>query len=178
MPIQFPQEAGLRDARRVIIRPFTPHDADALHAFFRSLPESIKRGAWDRIEAREVVDSWVQDMDHEKAVSLLALDGTQIVADATLHYRRYGPLRRVGRLKWLIDPAWYGIGVGVALITNFIQMARDNGLRRLTCMLMDHLEDESRATLTRMGFKEYRLPGYGTDPDGQQCDMIKLVLEL
>ena len=178
MPIQFPQEAGLRDARRVIIRPFAPTDADNLHAFFRSLPESTKRSAWDRIEAREVVDSWVEDLDYEKAVSLLALDGTNIVADATLHYRRYGPLRRVGRLKWLMDPAWYGVGVGVALITNFIQMARDNGLRHLTCILMDKFEDESRETLNRMGFKEYRLPMYGTNPDGDACDMIKMVLEL
>ncbi len=178
MPIQFPQEAGLRDARRVIIRPFTPLDADALHEFFRSLPEATKRSAWSRIEAREVIDSWAEDLDHEKAVSLLALDGTQIVADATLHYRRYGPLRRVGRLNWLIDPAWYDVGVGVALITNFIQMARDNGLRWLTCILMDKLEDESRATLNRMGFKEYRIPEYGTNPDGDPCDMIKMVLGL
>ena len=178
MPIQFPQEAGLRDARRVIIRPFAPTDADTLHAFFRSLPESTKRSAWDRIEARETVDSWVEDLDYEKAVSLLALDGTNIVADATLHYRRYGPLRRVGRLNWLIDPDWYGIGVGVALITNFIQMARDNGMRHLTCILMDKLEDEARGTLNRMGFKEYRLPLYGTNPDGDSCDMIKMLLEL
>ena len=96
MPITFPQEVGLRDARGVLIRPFAEPDADALHAFFTSLPEDTKRYAWDRIEHREVVDQWIQDLDHESVVSLIALDGARIIADATLHYRRYGPpaLRR------------------------------------------------------------------------------------
>jgi len=178
MPIRFPQETGLQDGRRVIIRPFTVRDADDLHEFFRTLPETTKRGAWDRIDARETVDSWVQELDQESDVSLLAIDGIKIVADASLHYRRYGPLRRVGRVKWLIDPEWVDIGVGVALVTNFIQMARDNGLSHLTCMLVDKLEDESASTLRRMGFDEYRIPGYGLDPDGKQRDMLKMVLTL
>ena len=178
MPITFPQEVGLRDARRVFIRPFEKHDADALFSFFLSLPEDTKRGAWDRIETRDVVDSWVQDLDHEKAVSLLAWDATSIVADATLHYRRYGPLRFVGRIKWLIAPEWRGLGVGTALITNFMQMARDNGLKYLTCMLVDGLEDEAVDTLEGMGFKSHRIPAYGVDPDGNERDMVKMVLRL
>ena len=178
MPITFPQEVGLRDARRVIIRPLAEYDTDALFAFFQSLPEGAKRRAWDRVEDREVVQRWAEQGDHEKAVSLLAIDGTTIVADASLHYRRYGPLRFVGRVKWLIDPAWHGAGVGTALITNFIQMARDNGLRRLTCMLMDGLEDDAVETLTTMGFEAHRIPNYGADPDGNPRDMMKMVLEL
>jgi len=178
MPITYPQEVGLRDARRVIIRPFRSGDADALFSFFLSLPEDTKRGAWDRIEARDVVDSWVQDLDHEKAVSLLAWDATAIVADATMHYRRYGPLRFVGRIKWLIAPEWRGLGVGTALITNFLRMARDNGLKYLTCMLVDGLEDSAVATLQDMGFEAHRIPGYGVDPDGNERDMVKMVMRL
>ena len=178
MPITFPQQVSLRDARALMIRPMTEQDADALHAFFVSLPEEQKRAAWDRIEQREVVDGWIQDLDHEKAVSLIALDGGAIVADATLHYRRYGPLRFVGRVKWLISPEFRGAGVGTAMLVDFIQMARENGLRYLTCMLVDGLEKEAAPTLRELGFEEYRIPGYGADPDGNARDMVKYVLTL
>ena len=178
MLIQFPQEVGLRDARRLIIRPFTDKDTDALFAFFQALPERLRRVAWDRLESRHLIETWARDLDYEKVVPLLALDGTNVVADATLHYRNHGPLRRVGRIKWLIHPEYRGSGVGTALITNFIEMARLNGLRRLTTMLVDGLEDDAVATLKRMGFVEYRLPEYGTDPDGDQVDMLKFVLTL
>ena len=178
MQIQFPQEVGLRDARRVIIRPFTEHDADALFAFFQGIPEDLKRLAWDRIDSRATVENWARDLDYDRVVPLLALDGTDVVADATMHYRSQGPLRRVGRVKWLIHPDYYGAGIGTALVTNFIEMARVNGLRRLTCVLMDTYEVEAIKTLKRMGFEEYLLPEYGTDPDGAQIDMHKLVLRL
>ena len=178
MQIQFPQEVGLRDARRVIIRPFTEQDADALFEFFQRMPESMQRLSWDRIERRATVDRWAQNLDYERVVPLLAFDGTRIVADATLHYRDAGPLRRVGRIKWLIDPDYRGAGIGTAAITTFIEMARQNGLRRLTCMLVADLEADAITTLKRMGFEEYRIPEYGTDPDGNQIDMAKMVLTL
>jgi hypothetical protein len=55
MPIRYPQEAGLRDARRVTIRPFTAADVDAVCDFFRRLPEDYVRCAWDRIDQRATV---------------------------------------------------------------------------------------------------------------------------
>ena len=76
MPITFHQEVGLQDARRIIIRPFGIRDADALYRFFLRLPEDTRRNAWSRIEAREVVDQWAQDLDFDKAVSLVAWDAT------------------------------------------------------------------------------------------------------
>ena len=36
---RYPQQAVLRDGRRVLIRPFTERDTDALYEFFRGLPE-------------------------------------------------------------------------------------------------------------------------------------------
>ena len=178
MQIQFPQEVGLRDGRRVIIRRFSEHDVDALFAFFQGLPEAMKRLAWDRIEARSTVENWARAMENDEVSSLLALDGTKVVGDATLHYRDHGPLRRVGRVKWLIEPEYYGSGIGTALLTNFIQIARLNGLRRLTCMLVEGQEEEAVKTLKRMGFEQYVIPDYGTDPDGEQVNMLKMVLAL
>jgi len=178
MPIRYPQEAGLRDARRVTIRPFAAGDIDAVFEFFRRLPEDYVRCAWDRIDRRSTIERWATDLDYEKALPLLALDGTRVVADATLHYRSGGPLRRVGRIKWLIDPEYRGVGLGTVFVNDFIAVARENGLRHLTCMLICDLEEDAIATLKSMGFECYTIPGYGADPDGTPRDMAKMILKL
>ena len=44
-------------------------------------------------------------------------------------------------------------------------------------MLISDLESDAIETLTTLGFKTYIVPGYGTDPDGGQHDMTKIVLK-
>ena len=178
MPNHYPQEAALRDGRRVLIRPFTERDIDALYEFFQRLPPETRRCAWDRIDDRALVDSWGRNVDYEKVFPLLALDGQRIVADATLHRRTGGPLRLVGRVKWLIDPEFRGVGLGTLLVHHFVNHARANGLRHLTCMLISDLEADAVETLEGLGFDSFVVPGYGTDPDGNQHDMTKLIFKL
>lgn len=178
MPIRFPQEAVLRDGRRVTIRPFASQDVDALCEFFQQLPLDYVRCAWDRIDQRATVERWAQELDYDRAVPLIALNGTRVVADATLHYREGGPLRLVGRLKWLIDTEYRGVGLGTVFVDTFITLARESGLRHLTCMLICDLEEDAIETLKAMGFESYTLPGYGTDPDGTARDMVKMILKL
>ncbi|HVR43006.1 MAG TPA: GNAT family N-acetyltransferase [Thermoanaerobaculia bacterium] len=178
MPNSYPVEAALRDGRRVLIRPFSERDVDALYDFFMRLPVESRRFAWDRIEDRATVEGWGRNIDYGKTLPLLALDGTKIVADATLHRRRGGPLRLVGRIRWLIDPEYRGVGLGTVLVNQFITIGRQNGLRHLNCMLISDLESDAVRTLQEIGFDAIVVPGYGTDPDGGQHDMTKLVLRL
>lgn len=178
MPNRYPQEAALRDGRRVLIRPFTERDTDGLFNLFQRLPEETRRFAWDRIGDRNLIESWGRNLDYDRAFPLLALDGTRIVADATLHRREGGPLRLVGRIKWLLDPDFRGAGLGTVLVNHFIRHARADGLRHLTCMLISDLEKDAVGTLEGLGFESFVIPGYGTDPDGAQHDMTKLVLRL
>jgi acetyltransferase len=178
MPHRYPQEGSLRDGRRVLIRPFKETDADELYNFFQRLTPEDRRFAWHRIDDRAVVDNWALNIDFGKAFPLVATDGSRIVADATLHRIESGPLRRVGRVKWLIDPAFRRCGLGTLLMNHFIDVARENGLRHLTCMLISDVEADAVRVLEHLGFKAHIIPEYGTDPDGYQHDMTHLVLKL
>jgi GNAT superfamily N-acetyltransferase len=178
MPLRFPQEAVLRDERRVMLRPFGHKDVDALYEFFHSLPADYRRFAWDQIDNRQLIESWGHNIDYAKVFPLLAWSGNKIVADATLHRRKGGPLRLVGRVKWMIDPQFRGVGLGTLLVSHLIDIARDHGLRHVSCMLISDLEADAVVTLQTLGFKSYLEQGYGTDPDGNQHDMTKLVLRL
>jgi len=178
MPQRFPQEAVLRNGTRVLVRPFTGRDTEALWQFFQRLPQDVRRLAWDHIDDRSVVEEWGRNVDYYKALPLIALDGDRIVADATLHRRRGGPLRFVGRVKWLLEPQFRGQGLGLILVNSFISIARQNGLRFLTCMLFADVEADAVTTLEQLGFEKHLFPGYGTDPDGKQHDMVKLTLRV
>jgi GNAT superfamily N-acetyltransferase len=178
MPNRYPQEAVLRNGRRLLIRPFATHDVDRLYQFFMSLPTEDRRFSWNHLEDRSLVEAWGQNIDYAKVFPLLALDGTQVVADMTLHRRTAGPLRLVGRIKWLINPAYRGDGLGTLLVNHFIGIARREGLHHLTCMLISGLEADAVRVLHGQGFKAYEFPGYGIDPDGSPHDMTKMVLKL
>jgi GNAT superfamily N-acetyltransferase len=178
MPNRYPQELALRDGRRVLLRPFVSTDTQGLWEFFQRLPEATRRFAWDRIDSRDLIESWGRTIDHSKVFPLLAVDHGKIVADATLHRREGGPLRLVGRIKWLIETEWRGAGLGTLLVNQFINIARENGLRHLSCMLISDLEKKKIETLLGLGFRKTELPKYGTDPDGAQHDMSFMVLSL
>ena len=45
-------------------------------------------------------------------------------------------------------------------------------------MLISDLEADAVATLRGLGFEEIPIAGYGSDPDGNPHDMVKLVLQL
>lgn len=175
---RYPQEAVLRDGRRVLLRPFTEKDVDLLYGFFRRLPSEYRRFAWDAIDNRAVVEQWGRDIDYAKTFPLLAIDGQRVVADATLHRRHGGPLRLVGRIRWMLDPGFRGVGLGTALVNHFIGIARERGLRHLNCMVISDLEADAVKTLQGLGFSSHVIPQYGTDPDGNQHDMTNLVLRL
>ena len=178
MPHRYPQEATLRDGRRVLLRPFAEKDVDALYDFFHRMPTEYRRFAWDNLDNRSLIEAWGRDIDYGKVFPLIAFDGHQIVADATLHIRKGGPLRLVGRIKWMLDPAYRGVGLGTMLVNHLVTIARERGMRHVSSMLISDLEADAVQTLTGLGFTAYVTPGYGTDPDGNQHDMTKLVLKL
>jgi len=178
MPHRYPQEVSLRDGRRALLRPFAPGDVPALWDFFQRLPARTRRLAWDRIDDRAVVESWGRNVDYGAVLPLVAVDGGRIVADATLHRRQGGPLRLVGRIKWLIDPEWRGVGLSTIILTHFISIARENGLRHLSTLLVADVEAAAVRILTDLGFRCTVLPGYGADPDGGAHDMAFMILAL
>ncbi len=162
----------------MLIRPFVASDTEALWSFFQSLPPDLRRFAWHNLEDRALIESWGQNIDYSTNLPLLAFDDHRVVADATVKRRHGGPLRMVGRLAWLLEPEYRGQGLGTLLINNFIRIGRAYGLRHLTCMLISDLEADAVATLSGLGFEEIPIAGYGSDPDGNPHDMVKLVLKL
>ena len=84
----FPKEVGLRDCSRVIVRPLEDGDEQALLDLFLRIPEEERFFLKEDVTAPAVVQRWVRERDFRRALALLALDGSRIVADAVLIRRR------------------------------------------------------------------------------------------
>ena len=178
MSNHYPQEAVTRDGRRLLLRPLGHEDSEALYDLFQRMPLESRRLDWNRIDDRSFIEFWAADLNYDQIFPVVALDGAKIVAEVTLERQERGPLRLVGRIHWLLDPDYRGVGLGTLLVNHLIGVARARGLRHMTCMLISDLEAEAVAVLEGLGFETHPFPGYGTDPDGNQHDMTKMVLEL
>ncbi len=178
MPHHYPQEAVTRDGRSLLLRPLSGEDSEALYDLFQRLPLESRRFDWNRIDDRSFIEFWTQNLNYDQIFPVIAVDGTRVVAEVTLECQERGPLRLVGRIHWLLDPDYRGIGLGTLLVKHFVGVARDRGLRHLTCMLIGDLEADAVKVLAELGFKAYSFPDYGTDPDGDPHDMTKMVLKL
>ena len=84
----------------------------------------------------------------------------------------------VAWVQWILDPEYRGAGLGTLLVNDFIIMARESGLKHLTCMLVPGHEGDAVETLRRLGFEQHEIPRYGVDPDGNEVDMVKMILAL
>ena len=67
---RFPQEAVLRDERRVMLRQFTEKDVDALYEFFHHLSADYRRFAWDQIDNRSLIESWGREIAYPVPLSI------------------------------------------------------------------------------------------------------------
>jgi GNAT superfamily N-acetyltransferase len=78
----------------------------------------------------------------------------------------------------MLDPDYRGVGLGLLLVNHFIDGARANGLRHLSCMLISDLEADAVKTLEELGFRSTVYADFGADPDGAAHDMTMMVLSL
>jgi hypothetical protein len=178
MSTHFPSEIGLNNGTRVLLRRLEEHHGSALFDFFQRLPLGLRRLAWDDLDNRELVESWATKVDYESTLPIIALDAAKIIAEATLHYRKRGPLRLVGRIRWFIDPEYRDHGLAGMLAGRMIEIGRENGLHHLCCMLATRFEEKDINALEGRGFVATSFPEYGTDPDGAPEDLTYLTCKL
>jgi len=151
---RYPRTAELRDGTTVVLRPLVPEDEPALVDLFRGIPAEEIINLRDNVAEPAVVRRWCRHINYERVLPIVAEMGGTLVADATLHRRRVGQWRDVGRLRGYIHPRYRRRGLGAVLLHELIEVARLLGLRQLVVELL-----EDQHTLVQM-FRRY---GFRTD---------------
>ena len=127
----YPKSWVLEDGTKVTVRPLTKRDRDNLALFFKHIPEEDLRFLKDDVTDMRVIDKWIDNLDYERVLPLVAdLDG-RIVADASLHRRREGWRRHLAGLRVVVDPKFRHKGLAAGLVVELMDIAQAEGLGRL-----------------------------------------------
>lgn len=175
---KYPATVSLRDGTQGKIRPMRFDDAARLQKFFKAVPEPERLFIKHRVTDLRLLKSWCRNLDFERNLPLLMLDGPRVIGEATLHQRSGGWKRHIGLVTVLTHPDYRGRDVAKILVGELIEVARHLGLKELEA----EFNGERKVALKAMedfGFVQlFRLPNYVQDMQGQFHDYVMLNLSL
>ncbi|HEC34350.1 MAG TPA: GNAT family N-acetyltransferase [Chloroflexi bacterium] len=162
---------------RLLLRPLSKEDRESLVALFaRATEEDLEYFRSDAGD-RNVVESWVDNLDLKRVFPLVAVVDDRIVGDATLHFgERYH--RHIAWVRIFLDKAYRRQGIGVLMLRCLIDIARRVGLQQLYAEIVTTQPQVIKA-FEDLGYRhEVTLRDYFLTSEGETLDMAVLVLRL
>lgn len=138
---RYPRTTELRDGSSVTLRPMDRADGDRLLEFFRRIPEEDRFFMKDDVVSPQTIERFVDGLDYDRALPLLALNGERVVGDAVLIRHRGGYRRHTAEIRVVTDPEYRGRGLGVAMITELTDIAWDAELEHVEFHLIRDIQD-------------------------------------
>jgi GNAT superfamily N-acetyltransferase len=164
--------ARLRDARVVAIRQMVPADAEQSLRFFANLPEDDRRYLRADVTRRSVVERRAREVDPDRVVRLVAVDGNTIVADGTLELAGHGWGTNIAEVRLIVARPYQRLGLGTILARELYFLAAERKVDRIVVRMM-RPQKGARRIFRQLGFKdEYLIPEHVRDQDGTWQDLI------
>jgi RimJ/RimL family protein N-acetyltransferase len=169
---EYPKEVTLRDGSKVTMRPVVKEDEEALYQFFKGMSKEDRLYLRDDVADRDVIHGWMENIDYEKVLPILAIDGDKIVADATLHRNPHGWMRHVGEIRMSVAGSHRGKGLARIIAAEIFQQAVGLGLDKLVAEMLT-IQNNAQRVFKRLGFEEEALlKNHGMDATGNKHDLI------
>jgi L-amino acid N-acyltransferase YncA len=174
----YPRRLSLKKRRSVQVRPMTPDDAAALHAFFLAIPEGdllfLRRDVTDRA----VIDGWARDVADGMTLTLLAERDGRVVGEASVHRSRVPWTAHVGEVRVVVDAEHRALGLGTALVQAIFLEALGLGLEKLVA----EMTPDQKGAITvfqKLGFRiEGMMQNHVRDRAGQKRDLVVMAHEV
>jgi len=167
----------LPNGARLLLRPLSEEDKEGLvNLFARATGEDLEYFRSDA-GSRDVVESWVDNLDLKIVFPLVAIVDGKIVGDATLHFgERYH--RHIAWVRIFLDHAYRRQGIGVLMLRCLIDIGRRVGLQQLYAEIVTTQPQVIKA-FEDLGYRdEVTLRDYFVTDSGETLDMAIVVLRL
>jgi L-amino acid N-acyltransferase YncA len=163
----------LQDGLRVVLRPLTPKDKDALVALFASLPSEETQYFRSNVSNPGLVASWAEKVDYSRIFPLVAVVGDRIVGNSTLHLGS-GYTRHVAEVRLFLARDFRRRGIGSAMLKALIDISRRLGLSQLLAEIVENQPQVVHA-FEHVGFeRQCTFKDMFMTPEGDTLDMIVL----
>jgi L-amino acid N-acyltransferase YncA len=175
---RYPKRTKLQDGTPVTLRPMVKKDERALYEFFQRVPKDDRLFLREDVSKLATIQAWVEELDYERVLPLLALADGEVVGDATLHRRPLGWTRHLGKVRIVIDPDYRQKGLGSLLIKGLIEIAKGLKLERLVVELMGS-QAAALSAFRRLGFERAAvLHRHVRDRAGRPQDLVIMIHDL
>lgn len=175
---QYPKREKLRDGTEVVVRLLVKEDQRALFDFFQRVPQEDRLFFRDDVSNPATVRAWIDGLNYDRGLPLLALANEKVIGDATLHRREHGWARHIGKVRLVIDANHREKGLGTLLIRELVDIAEGLKLERLVVELMG-TQQAALSAFRHFGFERMAvLYGHVKDQAGRPQDLVIMVLDL
>lgn len=176
---RYPVKIKLEDGTGLELRPLNQDDKIRLAKFFQRVSEEDRFYLKENVTAPQVIHGWIDNLDYDRVVPIVAVHGDDIVADATLHRSRVPARRHVAELRVVVDPDYRSRGVGSRLIHEMIDLGRVLELDKLVFELVDRRELGAIHAAVYAGFEEVAvLKDRVKDVYGSMQDLVIMEMSL
>jgi RimJ/RimL family protein N-acetyltransferase len=171
------QVVTLRDGARILLRPLVKEDRQALLELFSPVSKEDKRYFRTNIADPEAVGRWVDNLDYDKVLPIVAVSGDRLVGDATLHFKQ-GPARHRAEIRIFLAKDFRQRGLGGRMLQALIDLAKRRSLYLLEVEIVSDQTHIIKA-FQKAGFSlKCVFDDYFMLPDGELHDLAHLILRL
>jgi L-amino acid N-acyltransferase YncA len=173
----FRQVFTLKDGARVLVRPLTADDRQALLDLFLPVGPEDKRYIRHDVNDPAVVEAWIDQLDYDKVLPLVAEVNHRLVGVSSIHFR-LGAERHRAEVRIFLAKDFRQRGVGTRMLSGLIEIARR---RSLYLLQVEIVSDQSHMikAFQNLGFEtKCVLEDFYMLPDGDLRDVYFLVLRL
>ncbi len=169
---EYPKAVILKDGTEVLLRLLTKDDNELLYKFFNQLPKEDRLFLKEDVTDPDVIGRWIENLDYDKVLPLIAEKDGEIVADATLHRDAYGWEKHIGEVRVVVARELQRKGLGAIMVQQLFHHALRRGLDKLQVLVMENQIAAIKA-FRRVGFKkEAELKDHVIDLQGKKHNLI------
>lgn len=171
-PEGFPPTITLRDGAKVQVSVLKPEGGEALHAFYRALPEEDRLALKEDVRLQAWAERFLARVAEGSIICLVARAEGEVVAEGSLYRTFQGWTRHVGEIRLTVGPTWRRKGLGRALATGLVKIATDLGMEKIMVRVVEN-QLAAIHIFQRLGFeKEAVLHRHVTDLAGTKRDLV------
>ncbi|BAT71007.1 conserved hypothetical protein [Thermosulfidibacter takaii ABI70S6] len=148
------EKVKLLDGSEVVLRTLQNTDTDALYEFFlKDIKEEDLLLFKDNVHDYYLVKSWCENINLNRVVPIVAVSEEKIIGVGTLHLRKHGWEKKLGKIRISICAWGRGKGIGKAILEKLVEIARQKELKAILAEVVS-LQEVALSTLRKFGFEE------------------------